>query len=371
LHRARAFAALARGNTIDAVMSTEKTEQPTDKKLKKAREEGQTSKSSDIVEVACLGAILMLLTVSEHHLTQTLRSIVKIALDFTSGPRSLQALFSAMMAIVHNAIGLLVSVAAITLGAAVIALAPQTGLQISMQAVIPKFAAVNPSSGLMKIFSLNSVIDLAKMTVKAAVILAVMWLTIRHSLPIIAGAIDQSIPRLIATLWSVLMQTFTVVLGVFIPIAAIDYKLQKWMFIRKNKMSKDEVKRERKDTDGNPELKGERKRRAKEIADSAPKRGVSFANVVVANPVHYAVALRYDPTEFPLPVVLAKGTDEQALQIRQQAMAAGVPIVANPPVARMLHKVPENQPIPEELFDVVAAILRWVDSLSVKVSIKE
>jgi type III secretion protein U len=93
---------------------------------------------------------------------------------------------------------------------------------------------------------------------------------------------------------------------------------------------------------------------------------VAGANVVVVNPTHYAVALRYDPTEFPLPVVLAKGTDAQALLIRRYATEAGVPIVANPPVARMLHKVPEKQPIPEELFEVVAAILRWVDGLAIQ-----
>jgi type III secretion protein U len=270
-----------------------------------------------------------------------------------------------------QALGLLCGIAAVALVAAFLALAPQTGLKISLKAVMPKLASVSPGSGFQRIFSMNSAIDLVKMVVKAAILVAVMWQTIKSAMPVVASALDRSVPQLIAVLWSVLMHVVVVALGVFIAIGAFDYKLQKWLFIRKNRMSKDEVKREHKESDGNPEVKGERKRMAREMSQEGPKGGVSRANVVVVNPVHYAVALRYDPTEFPLPVVLAKGLDEQALRLRQQAMHARVPIVANPPVARMLHKVPLNQPIPEELFEVVAAILRWVDGLAPQTAITE
>jgi type III secretion protein U len=263
-----------------------------------------------------------------------------------------------------HAIGLICGVAAVALGAAILALAPQTGLKISLQSVMPKFTSISPGSGLQRIFSMNSAIDLAKMVFKAAILLAVMWQTIKGAMPVVASSLDQSVPQLIGVLWSVLMHVVVVALGVFIAIGAFDYKLQKWLFIRKNRMSKDEIKREHKESEGNPEVKGERKRMARELSQEGPKGGVSRANVVVVNPVHYAVALRYDPKEFPLPVVLAKGVDDQALLLRRYAMQARVPIVANPPVARMLHKVPVNQPIPEDLFEVVAAILRWVDGLA-------
>jgi len=345
-------------------MSDEKTEEPTDKKLDKVREEGQVAKSSDLVEVASLGSIVLVLTAGQHYLADTLRAVVKEAIDFTHGPRELQDLSVALVHMGLQALGLLCGIAAVALVAAFLALAPQTGLKISLKAVMPKLASVSPGSGFQRIFSMNSAIDLVKMVVKAAILVAVMWQTIKSAMPVVASALDQSVPQLIAVLWSVLMHVVVVALGVFIAIGAFDYKLQKWLFIRKNRMSKDEVKREHKESDGNPEVKGERKRMAREMSQEGPKGGVSRANVVVVNPVHYAVALRYDPTEFPLPVVLAKGLDEQALQLRQQAMHARVPIVANPPVARMLHKVPLNQPIPEELFEVVAAILRWVDGLA-------
>lgn len=345
-------------------MSDEKTEQPSDKKLRKVREEGQVAKSSDLVEVACVGVVFVALQAGATHLADMLRAVLNDALVFASGAHSMQDLLHALTDIGLHAIELLIGIAALAFFAAVLALLPQTGMQISMAAATPKLASVSPASGLKRMVSLTALLDLAKMTVKAAILIVVMWQTIKNALPVVASALDRSIPQLVEVLWSVLMHVVAVAFGVFVVIGAVDYRLQKWLFIRRNRMSKDELKREHKESDGNPEMKGERKRLARELSQEGPKRGVGRATVVVVNPVHYAVALRYDPVEFPLPVVLARGVDGEALLLRRYATELGVPIVANPPVARMLHKVPENQPIPEELFEVVAAILRWVDGLA-------
>jgi len=142
--------------------------------------------------------------------------------------------------------------------------------------------------------------------------------------------------------------------------------LQRWTFLRSQRMSKDEVKQEHRNADGDPHIKQERRKLAREMARGGNRAGpavIARANAVVVNPTHYAVAIRYVPEEYPLPVVLAKGLDAEALQLRQAAMHYDVPIVANPPVARALHKIEVNAPIPEEMFEVVAAILRWVDSI--------
>ncbi|MBN3851593.1 MULTISPECIES: type III secretion system export apparatus subunit SctU [Burkholderiaceae] len=344
-------------------MSDDKTEEPSEKKLRDAREEGQVAKSTDLVEVAPLGALLLTFTAGQRYLTDSLRAVVNDALDFTHGDRTLQDLSVTLSDMGFHAIGLLCGIAAIALVAAVLALFPQVGFVISLKAVNPKLDAISPASGLKKIFGMNALIDLAKMTVKAIVLMAVMWSTIKSSMPVVASSLDETLARLIEVLWSVVTHLVTVALGVFIVIGAVDYKLQHWQFIRKNRMSKDEVKREHKDSEGNQEVKGERKRIAREMSQEEPKRGVGRASVVVVNPVHYAVALRYDPVECPLPIVIAKGLDDEALLLRRYATESGVPIVANPPVARMLHKVPEKQPVPEELFEVVAAILKWVDGI--------
>jgi type III secretion protein U len=138
------------------------------------------------------------------------------------------------------------------------------------------------------------------------------------------------------------------------------------MFLKKMKMSKDEVKREHKNQEGDPRIKGERRRLAREMATAPPPSKVGMANMMVVNPTHYAVAVRYAPDEHPLPRVIAKGMDEQAAQLRYAARDAGVPIIGNPPVARALYKVGVDQPIPEELFETVAAILRWVDAIGAR-----
>jgi type III secretion protein U len=353
-------------------MSDEKTEEPTEKKLRKAREQGEVTKSADLVEVACLGSVLLALQAGGQYMGNSTRAMVKDALDFVGGDdHTLRAMFIACADIFTHAFTMICGIAVLAMSAALLALAPQTGLQLSVEAVIPKLSSVSPASGFMRIFSMNSLIDLAKMTLKAAVIVAVMWKAIESVLPVVASALYQSIPQLTAVLWQVLLRILGIALVVFIVIGALDYKLQAWLFIRKQRMTKDEIKRERKDSDGNPEVKQERQRLAKKAASEGPKKDLSRANVLVVNPVHYSVALRYVPSEYPLPVVIAKGTDEQALELRRFAAAAGVPIVANPPVARMLYKVAENQPIPEDLFEVVAVILRWVNNIAVKPAFTE
>jgi type III secretion protein U len=151
---------------------------------------------------------------------------------------------------------------------------------------------------------------------------------------------------------------------VFIVIGPGDFAIQKWLFIRDQRMSKDEVKREHKESEGDPMLKGQRRQMAQEIANDTPKTTVPGATVVVANPTHFAVALRYEPGQTPLPIVVAKGVDAQALEIRAIAEAHKVPVVVNPPLARALHKdVPVGRPVPEALFDAVAAVLRWVRTM--------
>jgi type III secretion protein U len=352
-------------------MSDDKTEAPSDQKLRKAREKGEVAKSTDVVEVASLGSMLVVLQAGQQYLVSSLRGIVKSSIDFMSGPRSMDDFYATLGDMTGHAVSMVCGIAAIGMFAAILALVPQTGLKFSFEAVSPKFDAVNPATGLKKIFSMNAMIDLLKMTVKGLLIVVVMKQTIVSVMPVVASALDQPLPQLIHVLWSVMERVLGTALGVFIVIAAVDYKLQAVMFIRKQRMSKEDVKREHKESDGNPEVKGERKRLAHKLANENPKGGLKRANVVVVNPVHYAVALRYDPSEYALPVVIAKGLDEQALLLRRHAADLGIPIVANPPVARQLYKVSENQPIPEELFEVVATILQWVNSLGTKAAITE
>lgn len=187
--------------------------------------------------------------------------------------------------------------------------------------------------------------------------------TIEGLLPLVIGSLFQSVPQLSRLASGLMLKILGTAAALFVMFGGVDFKLQKFLYIRGKKMSKDEIKREFKQDEGDPVIKGERKRLARELATSAPPRKVSAASIMVVNPTHYAVAVRYAPDEFPLPVVIAKGMDDAAAQLRREAQIYNVPIVGNPPVARALYKVEIDEPIPDELFEAVAAILRWVDSI--------
>jgi type III secretion protein U len=210
---------------------------------------------------------------------------------------------------------------------------------------------------------MKSVLTLIQTVFKAVVIGVAIWQVVVGLLPLIAGSAYQSVEGIGEIGWSAVMKIMNLGLLLFIVIGPIDFGLQKWLFLKDQRMSKDEVKREYKDAEGKPMMKGQRKQLTYEIANGDPAQAVGSANAVVVNPTHYAVAIRYVPGETALPLIVAKGIDEQALNIRRHAETLGVPIFANPPLARALHKVPIDNTIPEELFEPVAAILRWVDAI--------
>lgn len=345
-------------------MSEEKTEQPTHKRLRDARKDGQTSKSADLADAAAIAGVTGVLALAATYFSGALRAIVDTALHFVSESHDAPLMYARLFDLGKDALIVVVPCVGIAAFAAVAALMPQVGLQIATKPVVPDLKHVNPVDGVKRIFSWHTVIDLAKMVVKAAIIGVVMWFTIRWMLPLIVGSLYQPLPELSKLFWSLVIKLFFVAVVVFIVIGMIDVKLQRMLFLHKLKMSKDEIKREHKQMDGDPKIKAERRRLARELVNSAaPAQRVGFANALIVNPTHYAVAIRYAPEEHPLPLVIARGADESAAQLRRFAQQANVPIIGNPPVARALYKVGIDEPIPEALFETVAAILRWVDAI--------
>jgi type III secretion protein U len=342
-----------------------KTEKPTAKKLKDAREKGSVSKSTDLISAATLLAMIVAFHAGGSWLLDSLRAALNIALDFPTTDRSTQALMSALFHLFGVCAFVCVPLAAVGLLAAALGSFAQVGLKVSMHPVMPKLSSINPASGMKRIFSKKSLIDLLKMIVKAALLIVVLWKTIIGLFPLVTQALYEPLPQLSALLWSALLRMLSVAFVLYLVVGAVDWKLQHVMFLFSQRMTKDEVKRERKNQDGDPKMKHERRQRARElIRGDARPAAVARANVMVVNPTHYAVALRYAPGEHPLPVVVASGVDADAAALRRLAHEYDVPIVANPPVARALYRIGVNDAIPEELFEVVAAILRWVESVS-------
>ncbi|KWI41150.1 type III secretion system export apparatus subunit SctU [Burkholderia stagnalis] len=346
-------------------MAEEKTEEPSERKLKKVREKGQVAKSKDVADAVTLAAVIGVLSAGESLLLGGLTRTIRTALDFVNGDRTPQATFSALHDLAASAALTMLPFVAAAIVAGIVSQAPQAGFLITLEPVMPKFDAINPMAGIKKIFSMKSLIELVKMIVKAVVLACVIWKLMTSLFPLVVASVYEATPQLSRVLWTVLMKLLGVVVLVVTVFAAADYKLARVMFIRDNRMTKEETKREHKESEGDPHTKGERRRLAREIATSAPARQkVGQANVLVVNPTHYAVAIRYAPDEHPLPRVIEKAVDDGALALRRHAHAQGVPIVGNPPVARALYRVERDTAIPEELFETVATILRWVESVA-------
>ncbi|MGF6483164.1 type III secretion system export apparatus subunit SctU [Paraburkholderia sp. JPY419] len=344
----------------------EKTEKPTRKKLTDARNEGQASHSAELVSAVSMAAVVLLLAAGASHLNDAFRGLIALATGFVDADHSETNLYAQLFKLGRAALVVIIPCVCAAALAAILACGAQVGFKIAMKPVTPNLTAVHPMTGLKRIFSVKTVIDMAKMIIKAALMGAVMYVTIKWLFPLIVGSLYRPLPGLVLMMWDMMVRLLVIATAILLLIGGADVKLQSMMFIKRLMMSKDEVKRENKQSEGDPRIKGERRRIARSLVETAVQAPVSLANVMLVNPTHYAVALRYAPDEHPLPRVIAKGMDEQAARLRGEARDAGVPIIANPPVARALYKVGVDQPIPEELFETVAAILRWVNAIGAR-----
>jgi type III secretion protein U len=342
-------------------MSDEKTEEPTDKKLEDAAEKGQHIKSQDLSSATLLLGTTICLGAAAATAADRLMQMLTLVL----GPQGIVAADEFLPVEVGYRVAFewLVIAGPVTAVAAVVgavtALA-QSGINLTFEPLGPNFDKLNPAEGIKNVFSVKSIIEFFKMVVKALALGAVCYSLIHDLVPLLAGSAYQT-PLGIATIaWTAMLKLLYGALVVFCLIVPVDYGIARWQFMEQQKMTKDEVKRERKESEGDPQLKSKRKQIAKEMVMNAPKATVPGATAVVTNPTHFAVALRYDPQTCPVPVVLCKGADAEAAEIRALAAQHNVPVIGNPPLARALFKVPCDEVIPEELFAATAAVLRWV-----------
>ena len=341
----------------------EKTEQPSQKKLDDAKKKGQSPKSQDINAAAGLLVMTVCLTAATTSALAHLERLFALASGIAIGVRSDADVLAIAYDMALEGLWIVLPFVAAAIVTGFVASFAQVGFNISFEPISPNFDKVNPGAGLKKLISLRSIIELVKTVFKAILVGCVVAFITMGLVPLMVGAATQTPMGVAAIAWSALLKLLVASVITLIVIGPVDFALQRWLFIRDQRMDKDEVKREYKEMEGDPMLKGQRKRLAHEIANGNPTRTVPQASVVVTNPTHYAVALRYRPGETPLPVIVAKGADDQAMEIRRIAEASGVPIVGDPPLARALFKVPVDETVPEALFEGVATVLRWVAML--------
>lgn len=343
--------------------SGEKTEEPTHHKLQKAREKGQVSKSQDFISLcgfvlsfATLAAVLPLMTKQFSALFGDVFDAVgrkdMSGLSIAIMDRSFQVLLLASLPVLLAALvaGLLGNFA-------------QIGFLFTTDPLTPKFDKLNPVQGIKQLFSWKRQLEVLKQLLKFGLVGIVVYVSVRDSLRQIVLMPSISIAGSLEIAGAIFADIFVKVGILFLLIAIADFFLQKRIFKKSMMMTRDEVKREYKESEGDPEMKGERKRLAHELVMSGEPARVKDANVVVTNPSHITVALKYLEEEHSAPVIVAKGMGLYAEQIREIARTHHVPIVRNIPLAQALVKLDLDEEIPEELYQAVAEVLSFVHEL--------
>lgn len=334
-------------------------------RLKKAREEGNIARSKDVGNLAVLGGgalvLMVLLPAGFDRLLEGLRQQLRFDLETLARPALLnERLNSAFLEwlILALPLGLIVTAVALLVTFA------SGAWTLSSKPLVPDLERLNPLSGIGRLFSKQQLFETAKLAGMTAIVGAVGWYFLSSHFQAFGSLIMFPLEGALGQLGQWLMIGVGLLLAVVLVFALIDFPMQKLLHAQRLKMSLEEVKREHKENEGDPHIKGRRRQRQREIAMRMSVGRVPKADLVVMNPTHYAVALQYDDATMAAPRVIAKGADLIALKIRDMAKAHDVPVLQSPMLARALYAHTEiDGEIPSALYTAVAQVLAYVYQL--------
>ncbi|MRW92122.1 flagellar type III secretion system protein FlhB [Duganella sp. FT80W] len=343
----------------------EKTEPASAKRLEQAREEGDVPRSREVATFTVLMAAGAGLWVSGDSLIRQLQTVLISGLKLDQ-----EQIFDADVLFHRIAVDVVqVLITCLPLGLAVMVVALASPMLIggwlfSAKAFTPNFGKLNPISGISNMISTNALVELVKAIMKTIVVGFVAWLVVLKYKDAVIGLSLEPLKLGIGHTLNMLASSFMFIVGALGLIAAIDGPYQMWHYANKLKMTRQELIQESKESDGNPQIKGKIRQLQREMAKRRMMADVPTADVVVTNPTHYAVALKYADGQRGAPKVVAKGVDEVAAKIRELAKEHKVPILEAPALARALHNHAEiGDEIPERLYAAVAEVLAYVFQL--------
>jgi flagellar biosynthesis protein FlhB len=340
----------------------DKTEKATPKRLGEARKKGQVAKSQDLNSAIVLLASLAVLTAYGPHLVGQLKGSMSASLQLIATPQIVtsKGLGGVLTSTAETSAKAVAPIALTCLVAGVLANLAQVKWRPSTHAIKPQMSKLNPLNGLKQLLSVRSVFETGKSIVKLVVVALVAALSLMPKLSEIGAMVGTPPSQLLGTVAQMVLGIAWRAGGAYLLVAFVDYAWQKWRFQKDMKMTKEEVKEEFKQASQPQEVRGAIRRRQMQAARARMMSDVPEADVVVTNPTHFAVALKYDGNKVA-PEVVAKGQDLIAFQIRRVAEQHGVPVVPDPPLARSLHSAVEvGQMIPEDFFQAVAQLLAFV-----------
>ncbi len=345
--------------------SQERTEEPTARRLKKAHEEGQFARSPEAPAAAVVMSALLVLMMSGgwiiHRLTDQFASGFVFDRKTLDKPLLLASFFGDQV-LLGFVVVLPVMMATVVMAVAASGLTG--GFQFSAAAAAPKFAKLNPMAGFKRMFGSHAAVELVKALMKFLLVGAALWASVALRMKEIALIGEMALEPALALAGKVIVESAVAVSLALILIAMIDVPWQRHSYFKRLRMTRQEIKDEMKDAEGRPEVKAHIRRRQREMANARMIQRVKDADVVITNPEHFAVALEYDPTSDGAPILVAKGGDFMAAQIREEAARHGVHLFPAPELARALYFTTEaEQPIPEALYHAVAQVIAYVFSL--------
>ena len=346
----------------------EKTEPATQKKLDDARKEGKVAKSKDLTEGFALVVLFLLLKIFMGYVGERMIGLFEATIGRMAEFLQVNKAGLSTMAVItmlNNAIIelLLIIWPFLVFGFAIAFLITiyQVGWKVSTKPLEPKLSKFNPINGFKRIFSKDSLFELLKSIVKIGIIAYITYSNLKDEANNIFILYEISLNQAIALVGEIILDVGLQIAIVFVLVGLVDYFYQKWKFADEMKMTKQEVKDEYKNTEGDPQIKGRIRQKMREASQRRMMQDVPTADVVITNPTHFAVAIKYDAETSKAPIVVAKGEDFLAQKIKEVAKEHNVQIVENKPLARMLyHNVDIGSEIPPELYQSVAEVLAMV-----------
>jgi flagellar biosynthesis protein FlhB len=344
------------------------TEEPTQKRLDDAQAHGDIVKSQEVSTFIVLGGGTLCIAIfgqsAAENFARTFAVFIERPDQILVDPGAIMGLMRGTL--MHVAmifgppIGFLVATA---LAAHVL----QNRPSFAIDRLIPDFGKISPQAGLKRLFGLDGVTNLIKGLIKMTIVGSIVWMTLWPMRGQLGKALDESPAAMTADMIHLLMRVLIAVLSVLSIVAVLDYFLQRARFYQRNRMTKQELKEEFRQNDGDPLIKARIRKIRMEKARKRMMAAVPNATVVITNPTHYAVALQYEPGKMDAPLCVAKGTDALALRIRSVAEEHKVPVIENPPLARALYATVEiDETIPQEHYKAVAQVIGYVLKLTGK-----
>lgn len=349
----------------------EKTEEPTAKKLQDARDKGQVAKSIDATTAASLFVFFMMLRLMLGFLGDRFMGNFSATYHHISGISNDAFTLQIACALIGESLSrILFMVAPFLATAFLVAFVTnlvQVKWKITMDPMKPKFDKFNPISGMKRLFSKDKIVELIKSVAKIIVIIYVVYSYLKDRWALVMNMYEYSLTQALGLIGDIIINIGLRISMLFIIIAVADFAYQKWKFHEDMKMTKQEVKDEYKNSEGDPKVKSQQRARMQQASRRRMMQDVPNADVVITNPTHLAVAVRYHKDVDEAPVVVAKGADYLAQRIKEIARENSVEIVENKPLARMLyHNVDVGAEIPPELYQMVAEVLVYVYNLTGK-----